>query len=151
MDIFGRVEVSNEDAAVIARGLWTLSRVDGHEEREGLLIKSLWMDAVGHEHELQLQELEALTDVSPADLARNLRSTDIRALFMKTALLLAYADGGVSDKERTWLNDAGKALGYERKEIEFFDELVRSFLLSQLSHVANTDATAEVARKLGFK
>lgn len=150
MDILGRVEVSKDDAAAIARGLYTLSRVDGHEEREGMLIRSLWMDAVGWESGADLQAVEKLSDISAKDLATALRGPEIRRVFLKTALLLAWADGKVSDKERAWIRDAAKALEITDADLQREDELVRTFLLSQLSHVENVEAAKEVAKKLGF-
>ena len=150
MDILGRVEVSKEEAAVIARGLFALSRVDGHEEREGILIKSLWLDAVGGDQDVDFSAIEKLSDISPADLATALRSPELRRVFLKTALLLAWADGDVSGKERAWIEQTAKALGLAEKELAREDELVRTFLLSQLAHVQNVDAAKQVAKKLGF-
>lgn len=150
MDILGRVELGKDDAAAIARGLYALSRVDGHEEREGILIKSLWMDAVGTDKDVDLSAIEQLSDISAADLATSLRSPELRRVFLKTALLLAWADGSVSEKEHAWLRDTAKALGIAEKELAREDELVRTFLLSQLAHVQNVDAAKQVAKKLGF-
>ena len=150
MDILGRVDVSRDDAATIARGLFTLSRVDGHEEREGILIRSLWMDAVGYENETDLQVVEKLSDISTKDLAQALGSDVLRRVFLKTALLLAWADGNYSDKEKNWIVEAAKAMGIGEKDLAREDELVRTFLLSQLSNLQNVDAAKEVAKKLGF-
>ena len=150
MDILGQVDVSKEDAAAIARGLFALSRVDGHEEREGILIKSLWMDAVGWDTDVDLAQIEKMSEISSAELAKLIKDPALRRVFIKTALLLAWADGAVSDKERAWLKDAAKALGIAEKDLEHDDQLVRTFLLSQLSHVQNMDAAKDVAKKLGF-
>lgn len=146
MEFFGDVSVSNDQAALIARGLFSLAKVDGHEEREGMLIQSLWMDAMGWDRPLP----KDTGDVSADEIAKGLPSKELKQLFLKTAYLLAYADSAVSDKERAWLDKTGKALGFDAKELARTDELVRGFLLSQLSHVQNTDATKEVAKKLGF-
>ena len=72
MEILQEVRLSHEQAALIARALYTLSRVDGHEEREGMLIKSFWMDVVGDGSVLDLKAFESLPDVTGADLARGL-------------------------------------------------------------------------------
>lgn len=150
MEILGQVNVSKDDAAAIARGLFTLSRVDGHEEREGILIRSLWMDAVGTDSDVDFQKVEKLSDISPKDLAISLRNADVRRVFLKTALLLAWADGNYSDKERAWIKEAAGAFGVGEKDLAREDELVRTFLLSQLSNLENVDAAKEVAKKLGF-
>lgn len=150
MDILGQIEVSKDDAAAIARGLFALARVDGHDEREGILIKSLWMDAVGYEGEIDLQTIEKLSDITPKELAAALRSIELKRVFVKTALLLAWADGDVSAKEKAWIAEAAGAFGISDKDLAREDELVRTFLLSQLSHLQNVDAAKEVAKKLGF-
>ena len=150
MEFFGQTPVSSDQAALIARGLYALSRIDGHEEREGMLIQSLWMDAMGWDSAVPLRELESAPDITGADLARGLVAPDVRLLFLKTALLRAYADSAVSPKEKAWIDAVAKAFGTDPKEVTRLDELVRTFLLSQLSGIANTDATKEVAKKLGF-
>ena len=150
-DFFGgEMHVSKEQAEVIARGLYSLANVDGRVEREGMLIESLWMDAVGPESGTQLKELQRMPDIDSGELARQLDTPELRGLFMKTAILLAYADSNYSDKERAWVKKTGTALGFADKELTRFDDLVRTFLLSQLAHIHNTDATKQVAKKLGF-
>ena len=150
MEFFGQIPVSNDEAALIARGLYALARVDGHEEREGILIQSLWMDAVGHDREIALKELEYAQDVTAEDLARGLKGKELRQLFLKTALLLAYADSKLSDPEKAWITGAARAMSVDEKELKRLDELVRTFLLSQLSHIENTDVAKQIAKELGF-
>ena len=150
MEILNDVKLTPEQAALIARALYSLSRVDGHEEREGMLIKSFWMDVMGEGSVLDLRSFEMMPDVTPADLVRGLPSSEVRDMFMKTAVMLTYADGSVSDKEREWIAATGKALGYADKEVKRMDELVRTYLLSQLSHLHNVDALKTVAKDLGF-
>ncbi|MFH1807811.1 MAG: hypothetical protein ABIJ09_03645 [Pseudomonadota bacterium] len=150
LDMTQGIELSQEQAALFARGLFALSRVDGHEEREGMLIKSFWMDVTGEADVNGLKQLEASPDIDIKQLAAGLSSPGARELFMRTAILLAYADGSVSALERKWLETAGQAMGFEVADLTRLDELTRTTLLGQLSHLANTDAAAQVARKLGF-
>ena len=148
-DFFGgEMPVTADQAAAIARGLFSLANVDGRVEREGMLIQSLWMDAVGADSVNRLKELERMPDVDSAELARSLPTGELRGLFMKTAILLAYADSSYSDKERAWVKKTGAALGFDEKQIGRFDELVRNFLMSQLAHIHNTDALVKIATKL---
>jgi hypothetical protein len=149
MEILENVDVSHEQAALIARALFSLSRVDGHEEREGMLIKSFWMEAVGQGSVLDLNAFQHLPDITGAEIARGLPTTELRRMFLKTAVLMTYADGTVSDKEREWLQSVSKDLGIEA-ELARTDELVRNLLLSQLSHIENVDALREVTKKLGL-
>src|SRR5688572_26493002 len=107
MDIINDVPVSREQAALIARALFTLSRVDGHEDREGMLIKSFWMDVMGEGSVLDLKAFESMADVTGDDIARGLPTKELRQMFMRTAVMLTYADGNVSDKERHWIETMG--------------------------------------------
>jgi hypothetical protein len=150
MDIITEVPLSHEQAALFARALYSLSRVDGHEEREGMLIKSFWMDVVGDGSILDLKSFEHMPDVTGEDLARGLPTKEQRQMFMKTAVMLTYADGTVSDKEKQWIGEVGKVLGLSEQDITRIDELVRTYLLSQLSHLQNVDALKDIAKDLGF-
>ncbi|HVO30074.1 MAG TPA: hypothetical protein VMV18_05035 [bacterium] len=150
-DFFGsEVSVSADQAAIIARGLFSLANVDGRVEREGMLIQSLWMDAVGSEKISDLKQLERMPNIGAEELKAALTTPELRELFMRTAILLAYADSNYSPKEREWVKKTGTALGVAEKDLAKMDDQVRHFLLSQLTDVANTDATRQVAKKLGF-
>jgi hypothetical protein len=149
-DMTQGIELSQEQAVLFARGLFALSRVDGHEEREGMLIKAFWLDVTGDASATELKQLEAAPDIDVKQLGAGLVSPSARELFMRTALLLAYADGAVSALEKKWLETAGKALGFDPPQLARLDELTRTMLLGELSHLRNTDAAAQVARKLGF-
>lgn len=150
LDMSQGTELSQEQAALFARGLYALSRVDGHEDREGMLIKAFWLEVTGDGDALALKQLEAAPDVDVKQLSSGLATPAARELFMRTALLLAYADGSVSALEKKWLETAGKAMGFDPPQLQRLDELTRTTLLGQLSHLVNTDAAAQVARKLGF-
>src|SRR6185295_2866359 len=94
------VPMSHEQAALMARALYTLSCVDGHEEREGMLIRSFWMDTVGPGSVLDLKAFDSRGEVSPQDLARGLPTTALRQMFLKTAVLLSYAAGKATEPEK---------------------------------------------------
>src|SRR2546428_7040189 len=112
-EFFGQVPVSNDQAAAIARGLYALAKVDGHDEREGMLIQSLWMDAVGWDKPLPLKELQAASEITPEQLGKALPTPELRTLFVKTAILLSWADSQVSAKEKAWIERYAKGLGIE--------------------------------------
>ena len=69
-------------------------------------------------------------------------------MFIKTALLLTWADGQVSDAERKAVHDFAKALQVDDAALEKHEAAVKDFLLGQLVHVQNTDAVREVANKM---
>jgi len=133
----------------MAHALCNLSAVDGHAEREGLLIKSFWLDVAGEDSTLDFQNFDRLPKLTFKHIAEGLIGTEYRKLFLKTAILLAYTDGRMSDAESTWLKAVAAAFSMA-EEFSHIEKFVRSYLLRQLSHVQNTDALREVAKELGY-
>jgi tellurite resistance protein len=146
-DFFPEMDLDRGAAEAIARGLYAIARVDGLHEREAGLIASFWIEAGGGAG--ALSDLERSEDIRPAELATALRSAEQRQLFIKTAILLTWADGSVSPAEQQAVHDFARALGLDDLTLEKLDASVKDFLLSHLVHLQNTDATREVAKKLG--
>ena len=144
------VQISSQQAALMARGLYALARVDGHEEREGMLISSFWHDAVGPSRMSELASLSNETDFEIEQLVHGLNRPDLRDAFVRTALMLCYADGKMSPAEKTWLWATAARLGLDATVMQQHDEAVRSYLLGQLSHLKNVEALREVAKELGL-
>lgn len=146
MEFFPEIPLDARAAETIARGLFAVANVDGMHERELALIGSFWADAGGgHDG---LAALERGPAIPAEELAASLRGEEGR-LFLKTALLLAYADGVVSDPERQLLERYARALGHTKEDLYRLDAEVKEFLLGHVSHLANTQVVAKVARKLG--
>ena len=147
MDFFQEVPLDGKSAEAIARALFAVARVDGVHEREAGLIASFWMDAgAGHGLLSDLEREE--TPITPAELAAALPSNDLRLLFAKTAILLTYADGKVTDEERKILTEFSSALGIDKKTMDDLEVAVKEYLLKHLAHLHNTDAVVEVSKKL---
>ncbi len=147
MEFFPEVHIDRQAAEAIARGLFTVARVDGVHEREAGLIASFWIDA-GH-GAASLSDLERGESMKPSELASILRSDEERQVFMKTAILLTWADGQVTDAERKILREFASALGIDHAQLEKLEVGVKDYLLQHLAHLQNTDATREVVKKLG--
>jgi tellurite resistance protein len=148
MDFFQQVEIDGKAAEAIARALFAVARVDGVHEREAGLIAAFWMDAgTGHGLLSDLEREE--TPISPEELAAALHTAQLRLLFAKTAILLAYADGKVTPEERQILKTFSDALGLDEATMNALETSVKEYLLKHLAHLHNTDAVVEVQRKLG--
>jgi tellurite resistance protein len=145
MEFFPEVELSHNAAEAIARGLYAVAKCDGLHDREAGLIASFWIDAGGG---ASLSDLERDSAIAPAELAKLLHTEQERLLFVKTAILLTWADGKVSDAERQSVSGFAKALGVDSATVEKLENLVKDFLLQQLAHVQNTEATRAVAKKM---
>ncbi|HPH25408.1 MAG TPA: TerB family tellurite resistance protein [Pseudomonadota bacterium] len=145
MNFFPEIKLETEQAEAIAKGLFAIARSDGLHEREAALVASFWSETGGSMQ--ALAQLERSGTVSAAELAAALTTDDQRRLFVKTALLLAFADGQVTGHESTLVRTYTEALGLSA-ELSTLETQVKEFLLSQLSHIANTDALVEIAKKL---
>ncbi len=148
MDFFPKTDLDGAAAEAMARGLLAVARVDGLHEREAGLIASFWMETgVGHG---LLSDLERAAPITAEELATSLHTPEQRKMFMKTATLLTWADGKVTDEEKTILAQFGDALGIDATTRRALDEEVRLYLLNHVSHLQNSEAAVKVAQKLGL-
>jgi tellurite resistance protein len=145
MDFFHELPLSQSSAEAMARGLYAVAKCDGLHEREAGLIASFWIDAGGRG---SISELERSATIKPTELAAALHNSDERMLFIKTAVLLTWADGKVTDAEKKTVTEFARALGIDASMQEKLETAVKEFLLGQLAHLSNTDATTQVAKKL---
>jgi tellurite resistance protein len=147
MSFFPPTALDTSEAEAIARGLYAVSRRDGVHEREAALIASFWADCGGGA--VALAELARQPDIGAEQLAGLLRGADKQKLFLKTAVLLAWADGNASDREMALINDFAKGFGLGETEVQELAAEVKEYLLSHLTHLQNTASTVSVAKKLG--
>jgi tellurite resistance protein len=144
-DFFPEIEIRNDQAEAIARGLFAIARADGKvHEREAAMIGEFFSSTTNHPADLGA--LERAPRIEPAALAAMLPSKDLRQLFIKTALLLAFSDGAYASGESKLITEYAKAL--EVADVAVLEAQVKDFLISQLSHLENVQGVAEVAKGL---
>ena len=146
MDFFPTMNLNPIQSEAIARGLYALAKSDGVHEREAALVASFFDDVGGGTQ--ALAELERRAPITPDELAALLPDESLRRLFLKTAVLLAWADGEVTAQEGKLLQDYASAFQLDKAVVEQLDIEVKEYLLSQLAHVQNVEATRLVAQKL---
>jgi len=99
------------DGQILAwlRGLYTVALVDGHyDPKEQALISQLTQDAA------ELEKNQSFETISPAELASQLGSDrDTAENFLRTAVLVAVADGVYSTSEYELLHQFSEALNVE--------------------------------------
>ena len=151
MEFFPEILISEHQAQAIARGLYTVAAVDGVHEREAALIANFYGTTAGSEARpvTSLAELGRLGPLSPADLAAALPGEDLRQLFVKAALLLAYIDGKVTAPERAQIAAYSAALDVSADRQAALEESVRDHLMQPLSRLANSEEVGKVAKELG--
>ena len=146
MEFFHEVQLDEAQAEAMARGLFAVAKCDGVHVREAALVASFYNETGAAAH--SLAELERRSDIEPEELAAALPTGEHRRLFVKTALLLAWADGRVSEAERRTLRRFSEALALPADELEHLEESVKEYLLAHLAHVKNVESTRQVASKL---
>jgi tellurite resistance protein len=147
MEFFHEIELSQSAVEAIARGLYAVARADGEVHlREASLVASFWAETGGGAD--ALSELERRETIAAGELAASLHSADERQLFVKTALLLAWADGKVTDAERKTIDGFAGALGVDAATLGGLEEGVKEFLLGQIAPRASAESVAQVAREL---
>jgi tellurite resistance protein len=147
MNFASEIPIDALQAEAIARGLFAVARADGVHEREAALVASFWADTGGSAK--ALSELERREPISGEELAAALPAEPQRRLFLRSALLLALADGKVSEGERNLVHRYASVLGLEQALPDMVDE-VKEFLLSHLAHLQNVEAVAQVAKELSL-
>jgi len=146
---FPEIEISAEQAEIMARGLFAVARAEGGiHEREKTLLMSFFADVAADSSSRSLSALEHAPDVSPSEIAAALTSQSHGLLFIKTCVLMAYADNHFGEKERDIIEGFAKALGLSEEHLSGLEEDVRAFLLGSLVRLANSEAVATVAREL---
>ncbi len=145
MDFFQEIDLTQEQAEVIARGMYAVARAEkGVHERELALIQSFFGDVVGGR---SISTLGGGVDLDPKSAAATLTG-DASRLFVKSCLLIAYVDNEYGANEKKTVEKYASALGIKADELATLEQSVREYLLSQLSHLANTEAVVQVARQL---
>ena len=138
--------LTEAQAEIFARALYTVARAEGAvKPEEAGLIKSFYGEvAPGH----SLAALAQAPDVSAEAVATALGKGETAKSFLKTCLLLSYADGHYHPKERAVVDAFAKAMGVAPAELEKLEHSVKEYLLSSLAHLHNTEAKTAVAKKL---
>jgi len=154
MSFFPTIEVNAHEAETIARGLYTVAAVDGVHERELALISEFaWGTSAADDDTgggpLAGGSFARIAPLEPSSVALLLPGAAHRELFMKAALLVAYADGSVSAPERKIIGQFAEALGIAAQALAKLEAGVKDYLLRSLSNLSNVEAVAKVAKKLG--
>ena len=144
-DFLPEIEIRDDQAEAIARGLYVVARADGKiHEREAAMISEFF--GATTDHPSHLGTLERAAPITAANLAAILNTKDLRQLFVKTALLVAYADGHYAPPEQKVIAEFAKAFGMDGKEVAALEQSVKDYMISHLAHLQNVEAVAEVSK-----
>jgi tellurite resistance protein len=111
--LFTDLALSADDANAIVATLHDVAQSDGVHEQEMEMIRGFveMLDA-----DLGAETPTHLPVMTPAKLASVVTSFDVRKLTIQSAVLLAWADGVFSEKERARIAEYATALGFSSDE-----------------------------------
>jgi len=133
-ELFAELDLDRTTASFIAAGLRELAEVDGFHDVELALIEDL-------EQDLGVEEVRFdLTTDHP------LQSDELKEVFMRSAILLALADGHISELEGERIGRYANLLGIG---VERLAELFRDVKVFLLSAFQGADIFREQAEQIG--
>jgi tellurite resistance protein len=106
--MFTDIPMSADDAEAIAAALRDIAETDGVHDEELALINEFVAALDADLGEAKPTELPKMT---PALLAATLTDPTLRLVAVQSAVLIAMADGNISDKERAKCKEYADALG----------------------------------------
>jgi len=144
-EFFPEIEIREDQAEAIARGLYAIARADGNvHEREAAMIGEFFNATTAHPADLGA--LARAPKIAPENLAAMLPTPELRQLFVKTALLLAYVDGEYAPGEQKAIADYAQVMNIA--DVATIEAQVKDYLIGQLSHLHNVQGVADVAKTL---
>lgn len=145
-DFFAEQELSFEDVKVLVHALLAVARVDGVHDNEMTLIREFY-DSCTRVGDPRLEDVAG----GPFDPSRAKTAFDTpeRAkLFVKSLILLAFADGVYAQAEDALIREYGAEVGLSHEEITGLHQATKDFLMGSLAHVKNVDALRGVFARL---
>lgn len=149
MDFFADQELSFEQVKALTRGMFAVARADGIHDREMTMIRGFY-ESCARTGDPRLEDL-VKEELSPEGLKSLFDRPESAKMFVKTLILLAYADGEYAAPEDELIRSYGDRLGLSSTDVDHLLEATKEYLLSSLSHVQNTAALQEVAKELDLK
>jgi tellurite resistance protein len=125
--LFTDVPMTSDDARAIVAALRDIAETDGVHEEEKALIES-FMAAL----DLDLGAIEPtqLEKMTPAQLAAQIFDPALRTITVQCAVLVAMADGSISEKERARVMEYATALGMSREGYENIESVIADWVRS---------------------
>lgn len=132
------VSVDGPAAAIISAGMRTVAKADGDV----------------HEHELRLIEAfeQGLPEAPEADPKVALGSDELREVYARSLVLVAMADGTISDSEGAVIHELCAAMEVSDEVLERVTLEVKRWFLERFAGVTIfRDAVAQIAAELGVE
>ena len=125
--LFTNIALSADEASAIAAALYDVARSDGEHAEEIEMIHGL-LEGIGAD--LGSDSPAAPGKMTPAELAIAITDPITRKLAIECALLLAWADGSFSDKERARVSEYATALGFAAQDYSTIESTITAWVKS---------------------
>jgi len=146
---FAEQELDFEQVKVLTHGMMSLAKVDGIHDNEMVLIREFYESCTrGGDPRLE----DVAKGPFPVDKAKRLFDTpELAKLFVKSLILLAFADGEYGSAEDDLIREWAISLGVSSTEVDALHEATKEHMLGSLAHVQNLDALKSVRQSLDKK
>lgn len=145
-DFFGEQTLSFEHVQVLTHALVALARVDGVHDNEMALVREFYRSCT-RPGDPRLEDI--VKGPFHAERAKqSFDSPELAKLFVKSLILLAFADGHYAQEEDRLIREYAKAVGVDDAGVDGLLQSTKDFLVGSLSHVKNTEALTEVMKRL---
>lgn len=146
LDFLNPQELTFEEVKTLTHAMFAVAKADGVHDLEMRLIREFY-ESCSRAGDPPLSEVAG----GPFDIqeAKALFESPEKAqLFIKTLILLAFADGHYAKVEDQLIRGYADALGLAPAVVDGLHESTKEYLLQSLSHVQNLEALKEVRKRL---
>lgn len=145
-DFFNPQDLSFEQVKALTHGMLSVARVDGVHDSEMRMIREFY-ESCARKGDPRLEDV-AQGPFDAAVASRLFESPELKKLFVKSLILLAFADGSYARAEDEVIRRYAETFGLNSTEVDQLHEATKEYLLAGLAHVKNLDALKEVRRRL---
>lgn len=146
-DFFAEQVIDFEQVKVLTHALVALARVDGVHDNEMALVREFY-DTCARHGDPRLEDV-VKGPFDPARAKEAFGTPELAKLFVKSLILLAFADGTYAAEEDALIREYAAALGLDGATVDALHQSTKDFLIGELAHVKNVEALAGVLSKLG--
>lgn len=146
---FSEQNLTFEHVKCLAAGMFAVAKVDGVHDREMALIREFY-EGCARAGDPRLEDV-VKQNFEIEEARRLFEGDDMARLFVKSLILLAFADGSYAREEDNVIRSIAAKLGLDDAAVNGLHAATKEFLLQSLAHVQNLDALKEVARRLDMQ
>ncbi len=145
-EFFSEQPLNFEQVKCLTHGLLAVAKVDGVHDSEMRMIREFY-DSCARVGDPRLEDVvQGEFDINRAKTLFD--TPELSKLFVKSLILLAFADGTYAQLEDDLIRKYADGLGLTSDNVDHLHEATKEFLLSALSHVENLEALKKVRARL---